>query len=105
MIVHTYLYQVVSHGDGISSYPDLHEITLRPFLPSISDLITRRDAGTVVEMVIAGDFNRHDQLWGGDEVSMERQGEADPIIDMMNELALSSLLRRGTKTWHGGREE
>ena len=33
---------------------------------------------------------------------MERQGEADPIIDMMNELALSSLLRRGTKTWHGG---
>ena len=47
---------------------------------------------------IAGDFNRHDQLWGGDEVSMERQGEADPIIDMMNELALSSLLRRGTKT-------
>jgi exonuclease III len=62
----------------------------------------RRDASTVVEMVIAGDFNRHDQLWGGDEVSMERQGEADPIIDLMNELALSSLLRRGTKTWHGG---
>jgi hypothetical protein len=24
------------------------------------------------------------------------------IIDLMNELALSSLLRRGTKTWHGG---
>ncbi len=33
---------------------------------------------------------------------MERQGEADPIIDLMNEFALSSLLRRGTKTWHGG---
>jgi exonuclease III len=63
---------------------------------------TRRNAGTVVEVVIAGDFNRHDQLWGGDEVSMERQGEADPIVDMMNELALSSLLPRGTKTWHGG---
>ena len=63
---------------------------------------TRRNAGIVVEVVIAGDFNRHDQLWGGDEVSMERQGEADPIVDMMNELALSSLLPRGTKTWHGG---
>jgi hypothetical protein len=35
----------------------------------------RRDAGAVVEVVIAGDFNRHDQLWGGDHVSLERQGE------------------------------
>ena len=63
---------------------------------------TKRNASIVEEVVIAGDFNRHDQLWGGDEVSIERQGEADPIIDLMNELALSSLLRRGTKIWHGG---
>jgi hypothetical protein len=61
----------------------------------------RRDAGTTVDVAIARDFNRHDQLWGGD-VSLERQGEADRIIDLMNEFALSSLLRRGTKTWHGG---
>ena len=53
----------------------------------------RHNAGTVVDVVIAGDFNCHDQLWGGDGVSMERQGEADPIIDMMGEFALSSLLR------------
>jgi hypothetical protein len=32
----------------------------------------RRDAGTAMELVIAGDFNRHDQLWGGDDVSWER---------------------------------
>ena len=62
----------------------------------------KRAAGTVVEVVIAGDFNRHDQLWGGDDISLVRQGEADLIIDLMNEFALSSLLRRGTKTWHGG---
>ncbi|KAJ6041450.1 hypothetical protein N7460_006840 [Penicillium canescens] len=62
----------------------------------------RQDAGTVVEIMIVGDFNRHDQLWGGDEVSLTRQGEADPIIDLMNEFSLSSLLKRGTKTWHGG---
>jgi exonuclease III len=62
----------------------------------------RRDRDTVVEVMIMGDFNRHDQLWGGDDVSLERQGEADPIIDLMNEFALSSLLKRGTKTWHGG---
>lgn len=36
---------------------------------------------------------------------MERQGEADQIIDLMNEFALNSLLRRGTKTWHGGGHE
>jgi ribonuclease HI len=52
--------------------------------------------------MITGDFNRHDQLWGGDDVSLSRQGEADPIIDLMSEFALSSLLKRGTKTWHGG---
>jgi exonuclease III len=62
----------------------------------------RRDAGTVVEIMIVGDFNRHDQLWGGDDVSLTRQGEADPIIDLMNEFSLSSLLKRGTKIWHGG---
>jgi endonuclease/exonuclease/phosphatase family metal-dependent hydrolase len=58
----------------------------------------RRDAGTVVDVVIAGDFNRHDQLWGGDDVSLGRQGEADQIIDLMNEFALNSLLRRGART-------
>jgi hypothetical protein len=35
-------------------------------------------------------------------VSLERQGEADLIIDLINKLALSSLLKRGTKTWQGG---
>jgi exonuclease III len=62
----------------------------------------RQNAGTVVDVLLAGDFNQHDQLWGGEDVTVERQGEADPIIDLMNEFALSSLLRRGTKTWHGG---
>ncbi|KAJ5876413.1 uncharacterized protein N7529_001997 [Penicillium soppii] len=61
----------------------------------------RRDTGAVVDIMIMGDFNRHDQLWGGDEVSLGRQGEADPIIGLMSEFALSSLLKRGTKTWHG----
>ncbi|EAQ90175.1 hypothetical protein CHGG_06794 [Chaetomium globosum CBS 148.51] len=49
----------------------------------------RRDAGTTVDVVIAGDFNRHDQLWGGDDVSVEIQGEADSIIDLMNEFAFA----------------
>ena len=65
----------------------------------------RRDAGTVVDVVIVGDFNRHDQLWGGDGVSLERQGEADPIINLMSEIALSSLLPRGIKTWRDRNHE
>ncbi|OHE90225.1 zinc knuckle [Colletotrichum orchidophilum] len=68
-------------------------------------LDTRQRADRVVDVVIAGDFNRHDQLWGGDEISMARQGEADPIIDLMDEFGLSSLLPRGTKTWQRGEHQ
>jgi hypothetical protein len=35
-------------------------------------------------------------------VSLERQGEADLIINLMNEFTLSSLLKQGTKIWQGG---
>jgi ribonuclease HI len=53
-----------------------------------------------VELLITGDFNRHDQLWGGDEVSTTpRQGEASPIIDFMVEFDLQHLLPRGTMTY------
>jgi exonuclease III len=62
----------------------------------------RRRSGRAVDVVITGDFNRHDQMWGGDEVSVARQGEADPIIDLMNDFMLRSLLRRDTKTWQSG---
>ncbi len=74
-----------------SACDDLHKIIID----------TRRNAGTAVDVVIAGDFNQYDQMWGGDDVSLERQGKADRIIDLIDEFALRSLLRRGTKTWHG----
>jgi exonuclease III len=63
---------------------------------------TRRQADRLVDVVVVGDFNRHDQLWGGDDISLTRQGEADQIIHLMSELDLMSLLPRGTKTWNGG---
>jgi len=66
----------------------------------ISDV--RGQAGRLVDVVVVGDFNRHDQLWGGDDISLTRQGEADQIINLMNEFDLISLLPRGTKTWSGG---
>ena len=49
-------------------------------------------------MIVAGDFNRHDVLWGEGAVSDERQGEAEPIIEMMSEQGLSSLLKSGIIT-------
>lgn len=59
----------------------------------------RGGTGERVDVVLVGDFNRHDYLWGGDDVSEDRQGEADPIIDLISEYSLRSLLPRGTKTW------
>ncbi|XP_044720072.1 endonuclease-reverse transcriptase domain-containing protein [Hirsutella rhossiliensis] len=62
-------------------------------------------SGRRTDVVLAGDFNRHDLLWGGDEVSASRQGEGEPIIDLMDDFGLSSLLARGTKTWQRSDEE
>lgn len=61
----------------------------------------RNSTGKRTDVILAGDFNWHDQLWGGDDVTGRRQGEAGPIIDLMDEHGLLSLLPRGTKTWEG----
>ena len=53
---------------------------------------------SVLDVIVAGDFNRHDILWGGTAVSDERQGEAEPIIEMMGAQGLISLLKCGTIT-------
>ncbi|KJZ69551.1 hypothetical protein HIM_11064 [Hirsutella minnesotensis 3608] len=65
----------------------------------------RNATGSCTDVVLAGDFNRHDLLWGGDEVSTRRQGEGQPIIDLMDDFGLCSLLSRGTKTWQGPDKE
>ena len=80
---------------------------LRDTLCKLHQLIqeTRNRIGTRTDVIVAGDFNRHDQLWGGNDVSLTRQGEADPIIDFMSDHSLRSLLPRGTKTWQSGNRE
>jgi hypothetical protein len=67
----------VSHNDDVH-----HSARVSPYLyDSLSKVITcvdqridiikvRRDTGAVVDIIIMGDFNRHDQLWGGDVVSL-----------------------------------
>ena len=52
------------------------------------------------EVVIAGDFNRHNPLWGGSHVgSAPRQEESEPIIEFMAERSLQSLLPAGALTY------
>ncbi|KAF5001003.1 hypothetical protein FDECE_11092 [Fusarium decemcellulare] len=56
----------------------------------------RNSTGKKTDVIRAGDFNRHDQLWGGDEMTGRREGEAGPIIDLMDEHGLlSSISSRG----------
>ncbi|EED13952.1 hypothetical protein TSTA_101880, partial [Talaromyces stipitatus ATCC 10500] len=61
--------------------------------------------GIWIDVLIIGDFNRHNQLWGGDEISSARQREADNLINYMSENSLHSLLPRGTKIWQLGDRE
>jgi hypothetical protein len=84
-----------------------NEEALRDTTSNLHQLIeeTRNTIGSRVDVLLVGDFNRHDQLWGGDDVLEERQGEADPIIDLMSGHTLQSLLCRGTKTWRRGNHE
>jgi len=56
---------------------------------------------TQVDLLLCADLNRHHVLWGGAQASGEagRTDEVEPIIDFMQENALTSLLRPGTVTW------
>ncbi|KAJ6437653.1 reverse transcriptase [Purpureocillium lavendulum] len=84
---------------------DLTAAVLR--LPERDVLVVsfRDGAGRRADVVLVGDFNRHDLLWAGDDVSARRQGEGEPIIDLMNEHGLRSLLPRETRTWQGSGQE
>ena len=51
-----------------------------------------------LKIIIAGDFNYYNYLWGGNGVTEERQGKVTPIINIMVEHGLTSLLKTGTVT-------
>lgn len=72
------------------------EVAMRQLHTAIAEF--RHGSGRRTDVILAGDFNRHNMLWGGDEATERRQGEAGPIIELMGEHGLHSLLPRGTKT-------
>ena len=42
-----------------------------------------------IELIVIGDFNHWDSMWGGNEVQSDfRQGEGTPIIDFIMEHGL-----------------
>lgn len=58
-----------------------------------------------LEILVAGDFNRHHHLWGGNHVFARhtQRDEAEPILDFMADHNLQSLLPRGTMTFESSR--
>ena len=81
---------------------DALELAIQNIKQAVSEVKQRN---TATEIIVAGDFNRHDILWGGNTASEERQGEAEPIIEMMGEQGLTSLLECGTITRDQGGDE
>ena len=67
----------------------------------------RHKWGANVQLFVDGDFNRHDQMWGGDSVALSRrQGEGTPILEWTADHGMLSLLPRGsTKTFQSGPRE
>lgn len=51
----------------------------------------------MADVITVRDFNCYDWLWGGDDISWVRQGEADNIIDLMDEMALGACFCEALK--------
>jgi hypothetical protein len=77
----------MGNGDG----PDEQELLNR--LQEVQEVITReRNNNPDLGFFIAGDFNRHDAVWSGNEVAREtRQGEGSRILDFIEENNLQLL--------------
>ncbi|CAD0055227.1 unnamed protein product [Aureobasidium pullulans] len=78
---------------------DTQELHTR--LQEVQEAITGEgDCNAELEVFIAGDFNRHDTIWGGNEVALGmRQGEGSRILDFIEENNLQLLTQRGVPTW------
>ena len=70
-----------NHHCGVSICTTIYQEALRDALGHIRRLTRPRETGR--DIIITGDFDRHDSLWGGDHVSASpRQGEADDIASL-----------------------
>lgn len=75
--------------------------TIKEAFDRVKALTLSNGGATQVDLLLCADFNRHHELWGGAQAfgKAGRNDEAEPIIDFMQENALTSLLPVGTVTW------
>jgi hypothetical protein len=75
--------------------------TIKDAHDGVKALTLSSERRTQVDLLLCADLNRHHELWGGALAFGEssRTDEAEPIIDFMQENALTSLLPAGTVTW------
>ncbi len=90
-----------------SNRPEADEKVLRSRLDLVKKpFMKEKETCLQLEVILAGDFNRWDTLWGGNPVASHlRQGEGSLIIDLMADLDLQLLLPQGTITYQGGRAQ
>ena len=86
---------------AVSVYvPPAEPETLKAAISVIRELVRVHGIGR--ELIIAGDLNQYNQMWGGDEVGVSpRQGEAQELLDLMDNLDLHLLSPRGMITYEG----
>ncbi len=66
------------------------------------NFLDKKESIPNLELIVCGDFNRWDTLWGGDHLaSHSRQGEGRSIVEFISDLDLQLLLPRGTITYLG----
>lgn len=78
-----------------------HEDQLKERLQILEETIeqVKKIEGEALQVIVASDVNRRDQLWGGDQVAIDlRQGEAKELLNLIQRRELQSLLEPGTIT-------
>lgn len=93
----------IPRDPSASREQNAEELTNRLALITSAHKEAKAKWGANVQLFVAGDFNRHDQLWGGDTAALSQyHGEGTPILEWMGNLGLHSMLPRGTKTFKVG---
>ena len=96
----------VPRDPSASKQHNASELAIRLDLIEVAWQESKMKWGANLQLFVAGDFNRHDQLWGGDEViSSQYHGEGTPLLEWMGSLGMQSMLPRGTKTFQVGQYE
>ncbi|KAI3528112.1 reverse transcriptase, partial [Colletotrichum abscissum] len=70
--------------------------------PVLQQLRTTLETYQHVEQIVVGDFNLHHELWGGSDIRAPDR-EATELLDLMDDINLTSQLRAGTITYEGDR--